>query len=160
MKKVKLKTLMIAASLCSSFAFTAPSYAVEIISAENPQAILNIAKGFGSAKLKKDSTGDPLIVGRIEGTKYTISFYGCSNGKNCKDILFNAAWEGKKISLEKINKWNRDKRFGKAYIDKDNTINLEMAVNLRYGVTEENLEDTFEWWKHIMKEFEREVLEK
>ncbi|GEM_PF-6816669 len=44
---------------------TTTTQATEMINAENPEAILDIAKGFGSARLKKDREGDPMISGRI-----------------------------------------------------------------------------------------------
>ena len=94
--------------------------AQELMDAKKPQAILEIAKGFGSAKLGTDAEGDPLITGRIKGTKYGIYFYGCnSKGEECDDIQFNAAWSGVKASLEDVNRWNAEKRYGKAYIDSE-----------------------------------------
>ncbi len=130
-----------------------------IVSAEAPQQVLEVAKGFGSASLEQDSDGDPKISGRIEGTKYLIHFYGCKSGANCDDIQFSAAWSDTDISVAKINEWNRSKRYGKAYIDADGDPVLEMAVNLDYGVTKENLEDSFDWWLRILQVFKQEVLQ-
>ena len=133
--------------------------AKDLITAEDPEAILEIAKGFGSARLKTDSQGDPLIVGRIDGTRYGIYFYGCDdNHRHCDDIKFGAAWSGKKISLKELNNWNRTKRYGTAYQDSDGDPNLDMPVNLDYGVTVENLEDDFSFWEKVIKAFKREVL--
>jgi hypothetical protein len=147
--------LAIATGLLTSLG--APLFAGQLITAEDPDAILNMAKGYGSAILKKDSTGDPFIVGRIDGTRYSISFYGCKNHKSCKDIQFTAIWSGADTNLKKINQWNSTKRFGKAYIDKDGDVQLNMPVNLRYGVTVDNLDDTFDWWARIMKSFPKEI---
>ena len=64
----------------------------EIVSAQEQEAILNVAKGFGSASLDKDSDGDPMIVGRVEGTKYVIFFYGGDNVNQGKeDIKFGSS---------------------------------------------------------------------
>ncbi len=140
------------------FFISTQASAVDLISAKDPKAILNIARGFGMAKLKKDIFGDPLIVGRINGTKYSIYFYNCRKNRNCKVIAFKAGWEGKKVSLEKINKWNKDNIFGTAYKVDEETVKLKLPVDLEYGVTEENLEDIFERWTSILKDFESEVL--
>lgn len=86
-------------------------------------------------------------------------FYGCAKGRECDDIQFSAGWSGPKVSLEKINEWNRDKRFGKAYIDSDGDPRLEMEVNLDYGVSAKNLEDSFNWWSKALKEFKKIVIE-
>jgi hypothetical protein len=135
--------------------------AEELIDAKKPAAILNIAKGFGSAKLGTDSEGDPLITGRIKGTKYGIYFYGCnSKGEDCDDIQFNAAWSGVKTTLQTINQWNAEKRYGKAYIDNEGDPVIQMTVNLDYGVSDENLDDTFNWWTKALDEFIEEVVDK
>lgn len=134
------------------------AHADTLVSAEDPEAILNIAKGYGSAVLTTDSSNDPFITGRIEGTKYGIVFYGCSNGRNCDDILFSAGWSGIEVSIYDINAWNRTKKFGKAYLDNDGDPMLEMAVNLDYGITHKNLDDTFNRWVIALKGFKQQVL--
>jgi len=135
------------------------AYADEIVSAKEPEAILNVAKGFGSASLDRDSDGDPMIIGRVEGTKYVIFFYGGNNVNQGKeDIKFYAYWNKKGVPLSEINNWNSNKRFGKASIDKDGDTVLTMDVNLKYGVTAKNLEDTFLWWKAVILAFTKEVI--
>ncbi|WP_341502328.1 YbjN domain-containing protein [Gallaecimonas sp. GXIMD4217] len=129
-----------------------------MITAKDPQAILNIAKGYGSAVLEKDSAGDPKIRGRIEGIGYSIFFYGCKDGKSCDDIQFNAGWSGTEVTLSDVNRWNSQKKFGKAFIDSEGDPILQMAVNIDHGVSEMNLEDTFNWWQVAMKGFKQEVL--
>lgn len=129
-----------------------------IITAANPEDIVEIARGFGSAELSKDSQGDPKIIGRIDGTRYFILFYGCDQGRDCDDIQFRTAWSAKSITLEAINKWNYNKRFAKAYLDKDNDPVLEMPVNIDFGVTRRNIEDTFDWWSIALRDFKKTVL--
>jgi hypothetical protein len=90
--------------------------------------------------------------------KYIITFYGCENGKKCDDIQFNTSWSGKKVLMNDINNWNRDKRFGKAYLDTDGDPVLQMSVNIDFGVTEKNLEDAFDWWSKAMSSFKKDVL--
>jgi hypothetical protein len=153
-----MKNMVLVGSLSMALLFVPAAYADNIISAENPDAILNIAKGYGSATLEKDSSNDPFITGRIDGTRYGIFFYGCSDGKECDDILFAAAWGGVKVSMDDINAWNRDKKFGKAFLDKDGDPRLEMPVNLDYGVTQRNLDDTFYWWAKALAVFKKDVL--
>ena len=160
MKKRGFGSIVMSIGILVGFGGVA-GHAAQLVSAEEPEQILEIAKGFGSARLKTDSTGDPLIVGRINGTKYGIYFYGCNKQhKECDDIKFGAAWSGEAVSLKKINTWNRSKRFGTAYLDKDGDPNVDMAVNLDYGVTVDNLEDTFNFWSLILKSFRKEVLGK
>jgi hypothetical protein len=132
--------------------------AAELLDATQPEKILAVASGFGSATLERDSDGDPLIIGRIEGSKYGIFFYGCTDGADCQDIQFHAAWGGVETSLEELNEWNRSMRFGTAYLDGENDPALQMTVNLDFGVSPLNLDDTFAWWARAMKDFRQEIL--
>jgi len=136
---------------CSCVAWEAQ--AQSLITAANPQAILDIARGYGSAELSTDSENDPLIKGRIDGTSYHVFFYGCSNGRNCKTIDFHAAWSSNRVNLRDVNEWNRTKRFVNAYLDSDDDPNLEMSVNLDSGVSRGNLDDTFDRWTVTLKQF-------
>jgi hypothetical protein len=156
--KINRNFKSIAAACALTVVGAAEVHAKDIIDATDPEAILNLAKGYGSAKLGTDSSGDPKITGRIDGTKYGVYFYGCKDGKNCDDIQFAAAWSGVSVSLEEINEWNRNKRFGRAYLDSDGDPSLLMSVNIDYGVTEENLDDTFNWWKRVLEQYREEVL--
>jgi hypothetical protein len=135
-----------------------PAWAADLVGAGNPNDILAVAKGFGSATLEKDSEGDPKISGRINGIKYGIYFYGCTEGKDCTDIQFATGWSGAKVEMSKVNDWNRTKRYGKAYLDKENDPMLELPVNLSYGVSPKNLDSTFEWWGAIVKSFAEDVV--
>ncbi len=129
-----------------------------LITAKDPEIILNLVKGYGSGDLGTDSEGDPRIQGRIGGTKYVVLFYGCKDGKACQDIQFVASWSDTNVTQEDVNNWNRTTRFGKAYLDKDNDPTLELIVNLNYGVSKKNLDDTIDWWAMVMKKFEKEVV--
>ena len=127
--------------------------AEETIDATDPERILAIAHSFGEAALSTDNLGDPLIEGRIGEKVYRLLFYGCSEGRNCKTLLFSAGWEGDDLTDEMMADWNREKRFGKAYLDEDGLATVEMSVNLHGGVTRANLDDTIDWWRLVLDEF-------
>lgn len=137
-------------------AFTAHGQAM--IYANNPQTILKIAQGFGDAKLDKDREGDPKIIGHIEGSAYQILFFGCTKHLRCDNIEFQANWSDAKANLQQINRWNREKRFGKAYLDSSNSLVLELDVNLDYGVTRKNFIDTFDYWRKVLSSFKHDVI--
>lgn len=140
---------------------TAPvMQAGEKVYASDPEKILEIVKGFGSADLVRDDAGDPNIIGRIDGTRYGVYFYGCKDHRNCTDIQLSAGWSGVKVSLSQLNEWNRGRRFGKAFLDDEGDPHLEMEINLDYGVDRDNLEDSLQWWRAGVREFIRTVLER
>ncbi|MDR1360479.1 MAG: YbjN domain-containing protein [Deltaproteobacteria bacterium] len=118
---------------------------------------MEIAKGFGSATLGKNESGDPMITGRIDGIKYGIYFFDCTSNKDCRSIQFSAGWSTTdKPSWDKINEWNRDKRFGKAFLDTDGDPRIEMDFPLP-EVQTSYLEIFFSWWQTALKSFQNHL---
>ena len=115
----------------------------EIITAPDPNAILDIAKGYGSAKLDKDDGGDPMVSGRLEGMKYVIYFYGCENHEKCKSIQFSSGYTDA-FTVEQANEWNKKFRWVKAYSGDGS--NFKMDVSFTGGITKANLEEDFSNW--------------
>lgn len=140
--------LCLAAGLCA-----ANVQAEALVNATDPERVMELVRGFGSATLEQDAYGDPKITGRIDGHKFNLYFYGCDDNRNCSDLQFAAAWAGQDVSLRRINEWNKTTRYGKAYLDSDGDPTLEMTVNLKYGVSRDNFDDTIDWWKLAMSEF-------
>jgi hypothetical protein len=115
--------------------------------------ILNLARGYGSANLETQSNGDPKISGKVEGVTYQVFFMNCTSNTNCEDLNFYAGFRDNKPTLEVINAWNRDKRFGKAYLDSDLDAVIEFDLNLVHGVTRENLDAAFSLWTLILDQY-------
>jgi Putative bacterial sensory transduction regulator len=115
--------------------------------------ILNLARGYGSASLEEQNNGDPKITGKIEGVQYAVYFMNCTDNKECEDLNFYAGFLDNKPTLELINEWNRDKRFGKAYLDSDNDAVIEFDVNLEHGVSKDNLDAAFEIWSLVLGQY-------
>ena len=149
------RTLALALALLVSVPL---AHAGDLIDGSNPRQILEVFKGYGAAELEKDKNGDPKIVGRMDGNKFTVFFYGCTAGKNCTDIELWNGWSGYQVTMAQINDWNSKKRFGKVYLDNDNDPNIEMPINLRHGISRKNLDDTIDWWNIAVREFKQGVL--
>jgi hypothetical protein len=115
----------------------------DLISFADPDIILDIAKGYGSANLEKDSDGNPQIAGRLEGVKYWIYFYGCTNGANCRSIQFSTGYTDP-FTAAKANEWNYQYRYVKAYESKGS--NFRMDVDFQGGVSRDNLDAQFDTW--------------
>lgn len=143
----------------SVMVFSASAGAQSMVDATNPADVLEIAKGYGSAELKRGSDGDPLIEGRLNGRSYAVFFYGCKGGRNCGSLQFYWGIDKKNVALSSINDWNQGKRFGRAYVDKNGELALEMDVNLRHGVSRKNLDDTFDFWRLTVTSFYSEFVE-
>ncbi|MFD2237352.1 YbjN domain-containing protein [Aureimonas populi] len=147
---------ILAASLLAA---TASSQAQERIDGTDPQAIADLVRGYGSARLDVAGDNTPMIRGRIEGTSFVIYFYDCDDlDANCNTVSFAAGWEVSGLTVEQVNAWNRDKRFGRAYLDTEGEPVLEMDVNLKGSVSAENFEDTVDWWRVVMADFTSNVV--
>lgn len=151
-----MKSVLGAAALAlgTSIAAVVPAAAQVIVDASDPQKLAELVRGYGSATLDVDAVGDPKINGRIEGTAFSIYFFGCEENRNCDTVLFKAIWTKTGASESDLNAWNREKLFGRAYVDEDGDSVLEMAVNLKFGVTVENFDDTVDWWRVAIQSLE------
>ncbi|MDO5648268.1 hypothetical protein [Paracoccus sp. (in: a-proteobacteria)] len=66
--------------------------AQDIVDATDPDVILNLMRGFGSARLGVDAIGDPKIEGRIDGIPYILFFNNCTENRDCKAVQFYTYW--------------------------------------------------------------------
>lgn len=133
--------------------------AQELIDGSKPDMIVEILKGFGSARLETaSSSGNPKISARAEGQAYEVYFYGCDDAKaNCTSIQFWAYWDAEP-PLDRINAWNKDTRFGKVYLDQDNDVVLEFDVNLLGGVHPRAIEDNADVWVRLLSRVKDQVV--
>lgn len=148
-----LKSLLAAALLALS---TLPAAAQNLIDANNERAVATFIQDQGyRAKLEYLDDGDPVIRSNSSGTNFSIYFFDCDRGTNCKTIQFFVSYDlNDGMTYEKVNEWNRGWRFGKVYLDDENDPFMELDVNIEYGVTHENLADTIDWWLVAMGNFE------
>ncbi len=148
-------------SLVAALALTAPAMAqsaTDLLDGSDPEAILSIAQGYGSAMLDVDGVGDPKISGRIDGQAYTVFFYGCEGGQNCSSLQFTTWFVGVRPAAEEVSTWNDENRFGTMYLDGDGDLAVDLDVNLFGGVTRKNLDDTFDWWRVVLDEVRSEMV--
>ena len=115
-------------------------------------SVLQIAQRNGEARIETNSSGNRYIVGTYDGITYIIEFYNCDNN-GCNDLAFSAGFDLDNADINRINEWNRTKRFGSAYLDSDGDPVLLMPVNLAFGVSPQNLNDSFEWWKAVLTDY-------
>ncbi len=137
---------------------TLSAWSQDMIDYADPQRILEVAKGFGSASLTEDTEGYPFITGRMDGLRYRILFYACEGTANCDVIQFRASWANPGLSVAEVNAWNASKLFGKAYLADDGDLFVEYVTSLAYGVTARNLDDAFEWFSIVLESVGADLL--
>ncbi|MFO0905952.1 MAG: YbjN domain-containing protein [Pirellulales bacterium] len=100
-------------------------------------------------------------VTEIDNNTYRFEFEGL------KILLFNkgetmqlyAGFSGAKISLSRINEWNRTKRFTRAYLDKDNDPVLEGDIELTGGVTDKNVKEWVKTYQVSIRAYKKHLEE-
>jgi Putative bacterial sensory transduction regulator len=131
------------------------------ITASKPRLIARTMSDEGyKAKLETlESDNSPVIRSKSSGTNWSLYFYGCDkDGEGCTTIQFHVSYnmtDG--MSAESVNSWNRNKRFGKVYLDDEQDPAMEWDVNLDFGVTPKNLLDSVDWWVLTMGNFEEYI---
>jgi hypothetical protein len=136
----------------------AQDVAQDLVTADDVEAILDIARTYGKASLSEQSNGYPQITGRMEGFLYQIYFLNCDEeGGNCEDLNFYLGFLDVKPTLEVINDWNYNKRFSRAYLDTDKDACVEMDLDLAVPVSLEYMESTFDLWSLIVVQFAEHI---
>lgn len=141
---------------------TTPAHA-DLINAANPATIKAIVESQGwPATIITKEGDDPYIESSRGGLKFLVLFMNCDEGKKCKTLQYYMGFsDAKGVSLDKINKWNKDKRFARAYKDDEGDPVLEMDVDLDFaGIPRENVGETFNTWASLMDSFREYVFEK
>lgn len=115
------------------------------------------AKGY-RAEIQTGDDGDPVILSGAEGSNFRVFFYTCRKGPRCAAIQFMAAFDLEKgMSLGDINAWNRDKRFGRAYLDNEMDPFIEMDVDFEHGATSEAVANAIDTWVAVLPAFREYV---
>lgn len=78
---------------------------------------------------------DNVLKWKMEGMRATILLY-----KDGKSIQFYIGFGDGKATAEKVNAWNKTKRFSKSYLDDDGDPCLELDLDLAGGVTQARIE--------------------
>lgn len=113
------------------------------------------AKGH-KVEIKKVDEETYLRVSDPDDYAYSIFLYGCDDaGKNCHSIQFYASFSpAKKPSLEAMNKYSKEYRYGRVYLDKDGDPNIEWDLYLgTTGMSEAAFIENFELWSAMTDGF-------
>ncbi len=143
--------------------FTAPAHA-ELVNAKAPATIQAIveSQGWPATLIAKDGE-DPYIESNRNGLKFLVLFMNCNDAhKDCKTLQYYMGFsDAKDVSLDRLNEWNKTKRFARAYRDDDGDPVLEMDVDVDFaGIPRENIGETFNTWASLMDSFREFVFEK
>ena len=151
MRNVLYFTTFVAASVIATNVMAEP------VVASDPQTVLKYFTEIGApATLGEDNVGDPLVTFQYYGTDMAVYFYGCQDAKNCNSLQFFAGYTAESdISMEAINLWNAEQRYGRAYQAEDGRKMLEYDIYTGHaGVGADDFDEIFDIWTELVKDFE------
>jgi hypothetical protein len=148
---------MVSVGLACAAALSSISAQAQMIDARNPKTLFALAKAEGYAPEminKKNET--PSFRMNVNGTKSLILFMDCDDQQsNCKTIQFYAGYSVESVfNTDRINEWNRDKRFARAYVDNSGDPVIEMDLDLDFGgLPRANVVEAFSVWSSLLGSF-------
>ncbi|GAB3733920.1 YbjN domain-containing protein [Luteimonas pelagia] len=119
------------------------------------QDVARMVEGAGyRAELGEDGVGDPMITSSAAGANYYIYMYGCEDGR-CDSLQFRAGFDlDDGISAARVNEWNRERRYGKAWMDEENDPWIELDLDLEGGATGAQVVSYVELWDTLLGQFQ------
>lgn len=139
--------------LAAAFALLPPAAPAQVVG--DPEVIRLLMEDYGlpvAAGTHPDGT--PELHGSVDEMRFRVLFYACQPGP-CETIQFTTGFDLERpMAATRINDWNRERRFGKAFLDDEGDPFVEMDVNLYGdGVGRRNFEDTLELWRQVLSDF-------
>ena len=125
--------------------------------------IADVMKASGRTAEIKDVKGERFVSAEGGGYTYMILPFGCDDaGKGCKSVQFFIAFNPKTSpSLEAMNKYARDNRWGRIYLDKDGDPAIEFDLDLeKGGMSDALFLDNVEYWEAILGAYAKWVFAK
>lgn len=118
------------------------------------QEVVDILQSEGyQAKLDVDEEGDPIVRTRMGGVNAFVLFYDCE-GKRCGSLQFRVGLDlDKGSTLDVVNRFNRDFRYGNAFLDEENDPYLEFDFEVLHADHREHLISQVDVWEKVLGEF-------
>ncbi|MBL8774056.1 MAG: YbjN domain-containing protein [Phenylobacterium sp.] len=110
------------------------------------------------ADIQKDKDGDAHVDSGADGLRFSVYFYDCRKDR-CAALQYYVGFDKgpDTPNLEKVNAFNREKRYIKAYLDTDGDVSFEYDGNLAPGGTWEAVEDDFNTFLGYLPELKKLV---
>ena len=93
---------------------------------------------------------------RVKMDQIRVLFFVSESKEN---IQAYAGFESDDTSLKKINQWNAEKRFSRAYLDDDDDPVIELDLDLEGGITQERLIDFITTVRVSVSQFRKHIYE-
>lgn len=121
------------------------------------------SKGL-TAQVKPDQTtpGDQIVSSSADGINWDIYLYACDgsgDARRCKTIQYASGWSSPKdFSLTKVNEWDKQQRYARAYMDEKGNAWAEYDVDIFPGGTYEQLDHSLERWRSVVSTYKSKMI--
>ena len=121
----------------------------------SPPEVARVLRDAGyPADVTADRSGDPMIRSSTGKQLFIVYFYQCGSQLRCTSLQFTAPFRHRAVSSASLAVWNRDHRFGRAYLDFRGVARVSMDVETSGGVTTDALRADLSRWISVIGEFE------
>jgi hypothetical protein len=120
----------------------------------DPDVVAGLMTGAGMKVTHTTSAeGAPMLESSVDGVDFVVYFYECM--PICASMQFSAGFDlDETMPMEMANLWNRDRRFGRVYLDRTGDPYIEMDIGLAGdGIGRDNFLDALATWRIVLKEF-------
>ncbi|MBP7161777.1 YbjN domain-containing protein [Myxococcota bacterium] len=93
---------------------------------------------------------------RVKMDQVGVLFFVSDSKEN---IQAYAGFESDNTTCAKVNQWNAEKRFSRAYLDDDDDPVIELDLDLEGGITQERLIDFITTVRHSVAGFRKHIYE-
>lgn len=154
MRAKQVKAVLIAAALATP-ALAAPALARNVTA--DPELIAEVMQkaGYRTEVIGKQGE-ERYIRSGVGGHTFGVIMFGCDDtGEACKTIQLYAGFAtDDPPSLELMNAYAAQKRWGRVYLDDEDDPVIEMDIDLEDGgVSEELFLDNLEYWEVVINQF-------
>ena len=144
--------------LAVAAALSLPSLAsAEMLVASDPDTLLEFfVEEGGDVERTVDNAGDPKLKVEYYGSDFVLYFYDCTENVDCKSIQFFSGYKTEgSVRKSKVNQWNADNRFSRAYISESGSARIEHDLYLgSAGIDADDFAALVAKWTKAEAEFE------
>ena len=155
-----MKRTFFAATVVALGLITTPTFAKDL--PPGGLTVEEVAKwlqdGGYKAEILTAKDGTKNIKTAADGTGIYVDMYDCKSTPKCTSIQFSVGFDTKGAwNATKMNDFNRDNRWVKAYVDSKDDPWIEMDVDLYPGGTKEGLDDQFTVFHDLLVSFKKYI---
>jgi len=145
----RIPAVLLAAVLWCS----ATAQAAEGRTISGPELVTILQDAGYRAELDKDDQGDPTIRTSMSGVTAYIHFYDCKQDR-CGSLQLVAALDLKVGStLDAVNKFNREYRYGRAYLDDEMDPFLAYDFEVLHAAHGDHIASQLDIWEQVLGDF-------